>query len=299
MLIAEQVAPYDDPDSIYELKLDGIRCIAYCDEHSVDLRNKRDIKLIPRFPELENINQNCKVKCILDGELNVLTNGKPDFYNVQKRTILSDPFKIQLASARYPANYVAYDVLYYKNKLITSLPLMERKKILKEIIFESNILSISRYIEKSGIALFNAAKQQNLEGIVGKKKDSLYWFGKKTHEWKKIKVMADKDFVAVGYIPKANHMTSLILALYDDDNNLVVTNHVTLGVSIAKLKPYGMKLADCPVDIIPKGNENATWIEPMVCTVEYMPSETGGMRQAVFKTIRDDKIPIECRIKGE
>lgn len=60
MLIAEQVDPYDDPDSIFELKVDGIRCIAYCNNTSVDLRNKRDIKLLPRFPELMNIYKSCQ-----------------------------------------------------------------------------------------------------------------------------------------------------------------------------------------------------------------------------------------------
>ncbi|HAB62189.1 MAG TPA: DNA ligase, partial [Lachnospiraceae bacterium] len=61
MLISEQLDPYDDPDSIFELKLDGIRCIAYCND-STDLRNKRDMKLLPRFPELKGIHNNCKTK---------------------------------------------------------------------------------------------------------------------------------------------------------------------------------------------------------------------------------------------
>lgn len=79
MLISEQTEPYNDRDSIFELKIDGIRCIAYCDGNSVDLRNKRDMKLLSRFPELQDLNKMCKDKCILDGELNILVNGKPDF----------------------------------------------------------------------------------------------------------------------------------------------------------------------------------------------------------------------------
>lgn len=80
MLISEQVEPYDDEDSIFELKLDGCRCIAYLDGSGVDLRNKRDRKLLSQFPELEHIHQNCHGRCILDGELIVPVNGKPDFY---------------------------------------------------------------------------------------------------------------------------------------------------------------------------------------------------------------------------
>lgn len=296
MLIAEQVDPYDDPDSIFELKVDGIRCIAYCDNTSVDLRNKRDIKLLPRFPELMNIYKSCQKKCILDGELNVLVNGKPDFYEVQKRTLLSDPFKVQLAYTKHPANFVAYDVLYYKDKLITDLPLIERKQILDNVVSENQLISVSRYVETSGKMLFKLAKQQNLEGVVGKKKDSLYWFGKRTKDWNKIKVMADYEAIAIAYIPKPNNMTSLVLAKYNANNSLIITNHVTLGVSLSKLKQYGIKYSNCPFLEIPKGHENAVWIEPVVCTIEYMPSEKGGLRQAVFKGIRDDKLSEECRL---
>lgn len=296
MLIAEQVEPFDDPESIFELKLDGIRCIAYCDTNSVDLRNKRDMKLLPRFPELTKLFMGCKQKCILDGELNVLVNDKTDFYEVQKRTLLTDPFKIQLSCSKLPANFVAYDILYHKNQEIVNLPLMDRKSILHEVITENNILSISRFIENDGISLFNLAKQYGMEGVVGKKKNSLYWFGKRTKEWKKIKVMSDKEFVVVGYIPKPNNMTSLVLALYNEENQLVITNHVTLGVSLANLRVHGMTITACPFLSVPKGHENAVWISPMVCTVEFMPSEKEGLRQAVFKGIRDDKIPEECRL---
>lgn len=296
MLIADQVDPYDDPDSIFELKLDGIRCIAYCDKNSTDLRNKRNMKLLPRFPELTTIHTGCKEKCILDGELNIITGGKPDFYELQKRTLLSDPFKIQLSIAKYPANFVAYDILYYKDHETVNLPLMERKKILSGVVEENNLLSVSRYIERDGIALFNLAKQQKLEGVVGKKKSSLYWFGKRTKEWNKIKFMADYEAIIIGYIRKPNNMTSLVLAKYNEADELVITNHVTMGVSLDKLRQQGLKTGECPLKDIPKGNEETVWIQPMVCTVEYMPSEKEGLRQPVFKGIREDKLPEECRL---
>lgn len=296
MLIAEQVAPFDDPDSIFELKLDGIRCIAYCDNNSVDLRNKRDMKLLPRFPELADIYKCCKKKCILDGELNVLVNGKPNFYEVQKRTLMSDPFKIQLACSKYPANFVAYDILYYHDRLITNIPLMERKKILSNVVSENNQISVSRYIEMNGTALFEFAKQQELEGVVSKKKSSFYWFDKRTKEWSKVKWMKDEDFACIGYIPKPNHMTSLILAKYNANHVPVMMTHVTLGVSLIKLKQYGIKNTNCPYCVIPKGYENAIWIKPITCTIEYMPSDNINYRQAVLKGIREDKLPEECVI---
>lgn len=203
---------------------------------------------------------------------------------------------MQLSYSKYPANFVAYDILYYKDHETIDLPLIERKKILSSVVSESNSISVSRYIEEDGITLFELAKAQRLEGVVGKKKNSLYWYGKRTKEWKKIKFMADYEAIAIAYILKPNNMTSLVLAKYDSNNQLVITNHVTLGVSLDKLRSQGLKVTQCPFTTIPSGHENAVWIEPMVVTVEYMPSEKEGLRQAVFKGVRDDKIPEECKL---
>lgn len=295
MLISERVDPYDDVDSIFELKFDGIRCIAYIDNHSTDLRNKRNMSLLPRFPELESLHENCLCKCILDGELNVLINGKPDFYEVQRRTVLTDPFKIELAYKKHPANFVVYDIIYHNDKLVTDLPLMERKKLLYEVINESDILSKSRYIETNGIAMYKFAEVTGLEGVVGKKKQSLYWFGKRSKDWKKIKILNEEDFICIGYMFNKNSMTTLILAKYNDNDELIITNHVSLGVSISKLKQHGMRFSSCPIDNL-KGYADAIWIEPMVCTIEYMPSEKEGIRQPTLKSVRDDKLPEECKI---
>jgi len=79
MLIAEMKDAFDDPDWIYELKLDGCRCVAYLEDGKVTLRNKRNMELLLRFPELTQIYKQAKKRCILDGELVVLSGGKPDF----------------------------------------------------------------------------------------------------------------------------------------------------------------------------------------------------------------------------
>lgn len=298
MLIAEMKEPFNDKNYIYELKLDGIRCVAYMDKDSVDLRNKRDFKLLPRFPELKGLNKLVNEKCILDGELLVTDReGKPDFYEMQRRTTLTNNFKINLACKANPASYVVYDIIYLKDKLVNDLELIERKRLLQSVITNENSkFATSRYIEEKGIELFELSRQQSLEGVVAKKKDSKYWFNKRSKDWIKFKVMNDDDFVICGYIFKPNNMASLILAKYNKNNELQITNHVSLGVSITKLKQNGMTQSSCPLNTIPKGYNNAVWIEPMVCTVEYMPSNTEGLRQPVFKGIRVDKLPNECRI---
>ena len=89
MLIARMQEPFDDPDWIYELKLDGSRCIAYLEQDRVILRSKRNMELLPRFPELAQIYMQTRRRCILDGELVILVKGVPDFYELQKREMMS------------------------------------------------------------------------------------------------------------------------------------------------------------------------------------------------------------------
>ena len=98
MLIAQMQEPFDDPEWIYELKLDGCRCIAYLEKDKTILRNKRNMELLPRFPELKNIHSYVKDKCILDGELVVMINGVPEFYELHKRTLMTSPVKISMSA---------------------------------------------------------------------------------------------------------------------------------------------------------------------------------------------------------
>lgn len=86
MLIGIEKEANNDIDYINELKLDGIRCIAYLDRKSVDLRNKRNDKLLFRYPELFEIYKQIKCeKLILDGELVILKDNKTDFYEIQRK----------------------------------------------------------------------------------------------------------------------------------------------------------------------------------------------------------------------
>lgn len=299
MLIGADGPPFDDPQYLYETKWDGERCIAYLDPDSgTELRNKRNDKMLIKIPELADLHRQVNQICILDGELMILKDGKPDFYEIQRRSLMSNRFKIELASRQYPASFIAFDILYYGDRGdITHLPLTERKILLQSCIaIESGRMAISRYIEERGTDLYEIAKQQNLEGIIAKRKDSIYIQGKRTKDWIKIKNLKDDDFVVCGYMYKENNIVSLVLAQYAG-NQLVYKGHVTLGidgVSFQKIRETPQ--LDTPGFPIPTGNETAVWIAPFqVCTVKFMDyMANGSMRQPVFKGLRTDKLPTEC-----
>lgn len=289
MLIAHRQNPFDDPQWIYELKLDGFRCLAYVDVDMTDFRNKRNLQISWRFPELQGIHNFVSQRCILDGEVVVMKSGKPDFYEVQRRTLITDKFKITMAVQRFPAAFVAYDCLFWKNQSLLDYPLMKRKEILNEIVAkEVDCFTISRYFEGKGCALYHLCEEQELEGVVAKRKDSIYLMDKRVNSWIKFKRLLDEDFIVAGYISKKGNKFSIILGKYRK-GKLMYKGHVTSGVTqeiISFLRPNERTT----ITIFPAAeNAAAVWVIPeRVCTINYMPNTHNSLREAVFKGFRED-----------
>lgn len=302
MLIADEQEAFDSPDYIFELKLDGERGIAYLDPKAgTELRNKRNRNMLQVFPELGALHKQARKRCILDGEYICLdSEGKPDFPQVQRRSLMTNPFKIELAARKSPVSFVAYDILYYDSQDVKGRPLMERKTLLDKAVKEGGRLAISRYVEMRGMELYRLTEQQGLEGIVAKRKDSIYIEGKRTKDWIKCKYYLDDDFVVCGYIRKSNGMNSIIIGQYDG-NQLTYKGHVTLGASGKDFRAITMQPhASSPIfQEVPAENENAVWIQPdLVCKVEFMQrTASGSMRQPVFRGLRVDKEPLDCQIR--
>lgn len=298
MLLSESNEPFDSKDFIYELKLDGIRSIIYIDKNYVEIRNKRNMRLNQIYPELKDIWKQVGERCILDGELIAIKDGKPDFYNLQKRSMMTNKTKIDFAQQMNPVSFSAFDILYIGSEQVTDKPLHERKSILRDILKENDRIIVSRYIHEKGSEMFNLTVELNLEGIVAKRIDSKYFFDKTSKDWIKIKNLKDEDFVICGYIIKPGNKVSIVLGAYKGEA-LVRQGHVTMGVSQQDLKKI------MSIETVQKPHFNnpsdidAIWVEPiLVCTVKFMMrSNEGGLRQPVFKGIRNDKTPEQCIVK--
>lgn len=295
MLLEVKKQPFDDENYIFELKLDGIRCVAYLDKDKTYLRNKRNKELVNIYPELKNIHKQAKRRCILDGELVVLNpDGSPNFMLLQKRSLLSDPLKIEFESERHKVHFVAYDILYLDGESLTDRPLIERKQLLAKNIKENADLSISRYIEGQGIKLFNLTKKLNLEGIVAKKKNSLYEIGKRSKNWIKIKNLIDEDLNICGLkLDENNNIKDLVLC-EKIKNGYKYRGKAFLNISREEQKIILAFALKNPLKkpLFPAiSDKDIIWLKPsLVCTIEYMALTKGGvMRQPVFKALRDDK----------
>ncbi|WP_223588273.1 ATP-dependent DNA ligase [Neobacillus bataviensis] len=176
MLLHKSEQPFNNDDYVSEPKMDGFRLIySHIEDKKLYTRHKTDVT--NRFPELLNLD--IPKGTVLDGEVIVTDiSGKPDFEAVMSRFSVFNSEKVKLLAKLEPVSFVAFDVLYYKGEKVTQLPLYKRKEILDAIIpVNTPLLTKVMSIDGNGITLFNLIKEQNLEGIVLKKKDSPYELG--------------------------------------------------------------------------------------------------------------------------
>lgn len=281
-------APFNDKNYIFELKFDGLRCLAYVN-NGITLINRRQKNITAVYPELKEPLLKIKEPCILDGEIVILNNaGYPDFKALQERSLLGDSLKIDIKSKLKPAAYVVYDILYYKNAAVIDLPLMERKSIIEDLVTESDRLIISRYTQEEGVKLYEAVKRLNLEGVVAKKTDSPYVLGnKKSDYWLKIKNWLDEDFYVCAYVYSSKNVMSVLIASLENKRfvyrgSVVVHNKLEqkLVLNTATVKTPHFKTTKL----------NVVWLKPkLICTVEFLDYTKDNMlRQPLLKGIRLD-----------
>ena len=176
MLAHKAEAPFDDEHTIVEPKMDGFRLILSTVD-GVKAYTRHGNEVTQRFPELWT--PPIPPDTILDGELIVMNEGQPDFERVMKRLMTQDPRKVEYLTRTLPVQYVVFDILQHRGQQVTQLSLMERKALLEDALQEDNTFSRIRYIEGNGTGLFQATREKELEGIVIKRKDSIYEVGRR------------------------------------------------------------------------------------------------------------------------
>jgi bifunctional non-homologous end joining protein LigD len=307
MLAKTAREPFDSEEYLFELKWDGTRCIALIDGQRIKLQNRRLRDITYRYPEFKNLTGSIKSKAlVLDGEIVVFYNGKPDFEKLQTREQIEDRQKINLLSTLTPATYVVFDILYLKNQSLMKLPLMERKRILKEVINLSEHIVISEDYNY-GKRLFYEALKRGFEGIMAKQKKSPYLIGKRSEYWLKIKKSSDIDAVVCGFIKgeglRKGLAGSLILGAFQK-GELIHIGQVGTGFSISELEHF-MKMAERlkthhpTCKDIPYLKREVQWLRPeIVVRVRFLEwTRERRLRSPVFLNFRFDKAPEECEIE--
>lgn len=200
MLLESAEEPFDSSDHIFEWKVDGVRCIMFYDHGAVRLQSKTGKEFTGKFPELLNPPVNAS-EAVLDGEVTVLTAGKPDFESVMERYLAREQAIHRLMLTK-PAVYIVWDILWLNGERLTGKPLLRRKELLAMTVEDTDTVRKIDWIETDGRAMWEAVIHQGLEGMVSKNINSRYSTGKRSPAWVKVKNYTEAEVNIFGYDPK-------------------------------------------------------------------------------------------------
>ncbi|MDF9845468.1 MULTISPECIES: ATP-dependent DNA ligase [unclassified Paenibacillus] len=198
MLLQTAPVPFSNSDYIYEPKIDGHRLIYSQQAGQVRLYTRHDNDCTRQYPELQLPFAD---DVILDGEVACVdpATGVSDFEAVMSRFQARRQGKIQQLTGTLPAYYAIFDILQYKGNDLTGLPLLRRKEILAGLSLPSGSFGVVPYVDGAGEALFEQIETRGMEGVVGKRKNSLYEVGRRSHAWQKVINWTYADVYITGY----------------------------------------------------------------------------------------------------
>jgi bifunctional non-homologous end joining protein LigD len=307
MLATPSDRVFSDANWLFEIKWDGVRALALIEDGKLTLRARSGSDITSQYPELHGLpGAFSGQQGILDGEIAVLDDrGRSDFEKLQERMHVHNPS--QKLIAQYPVVYFAFDLMYCDGYDLRLVPLLQRKQLLQRLLHNSEHIRYSDHQLEKGKELFELAKQNELEGIIAKRKDSRY-VSERSANWLKLKTSKTLDAVVGGWTaPRGAGMPlgSLLLGLYEG-HKLHFIGHAGSGFNAQTLQEVAEQLKEretskCPFATVPETNEKATWVRPeLVARVRFSGwTQEGRLRHPVFMGLRDDKKAEECRKDAE
>jgi bifunctional non-homologous end joining protein LigD len=290
--------PFDHKDWIFEIKWDGYRAVAYCNDDSVELISRNNKPFTGRYQPVTEALEALQLNAVFDGEVVAVNDkGLADFQMLQN-----------WQNAPVTLQYFIFDIIWLDGMDLTRLPLLDRKAILKQIIpAEHGVLKYSDHVQGEGKSFYDAALAQGLEGIMAKKAGSTYEIGSRTESWLKVKVNKRQEVIIAGFTQPRNtrkFFGALLLGVYHNDQ-LIYIGHTGSGFNKKSLEEIYNKLqplvtGKCPFIKCPKGNMPVTWVKPkLVCEIKFTEwTKELIARHPIFMGLRTDKKPKDVTIEN-
>jgi DNA ligase D-like protein (predicted ligase) len=289
----------EGPEWSYEIKLDGYRLEAVKNAGKTTLYSRRRNIMNRQFGYIAEALADLPDATILDGEIVAMdAKGRSDFNLLQN-----------FRSAESKIHYYVFDVLMHKGRLLTQLPLDERRAILEEIVPSDDHISTS-VVSYSADQMLKFVKEHGLEGVVAKISNSLYESGKRSGVWSKYRVNLEQEFVIGGYTRDGSGFDAIIVGFYRG-KELIFAGRVRAGFVpatrrdvLAKIK--NLRSSKCAFANLPEKSagrwgqgltaekmKNCVWVKPKVVTRIAFAEWTGAdkLRHTKFIALRDDKDP--------
>jgi bifunctional non-homologous end joining protein LigD len=280
--------PFNDKNWVYEVKWDGYRIVASIERGRVRLTTRNNQDYTHKYAEVAKALSRIDVSIVLDGEVVVIDEeGKPDFGALQR-------YNPSMA-----LTYFVFDILWIGGYSLVNLPLSERREILEAVLPADMIFRLSEQFP-NGVKLFERMKNVGMEGIIAKRKDSIYTMGRKGDTWYKLQTEFQGEYVIGGYTESdsSRPFASLLFGNYQN-GKLVYVGNAGGGYKESEMKDILDKLKRYEVSESPFSNEAQTdrkthWLEPaLVANFKFATFTDSGIvrKPAIFLGFRDDKRP--------
>jgi bifunctional non-homologous end joining protein LigD len=310
------VTPIDpgDPGRGPRLSRDGLRQAKHRSVHAIAGRRYAHVAITSRvgndktaqFPELVHALSRWGARragvALLDGEIVALdADGQPaGFQRIQDRIHLTAAREIVARAAAAPVAFVAFDLLRDGDDDLCALPLLERRRRLEAALalLPGDAVRLSKQVRGDGTALLAEVRAHGWEGLVVKDARSPYRPGRRSREWRKLKLVQRDSFVVGGFTEPRGaraRFGALLLGVRQPDGRLRFAGHVGGGFSDPELDRVARLLVPletptCPFGRRPVTNETPHWTRPvLVAEVRFLgTTDDGVLRAPIYLGLRDD-----------
>ena len=289
---------------VYEPKLDGVRALIYVSGGAVRMYSRNRKPLNDAYPELvEALEPAVRGDAVLDGEVVAFDaeRGVTSFAQLQQRMQLRDPLRAR--RSRVPVYLYLFDCLFYEGVDLTGLPLIDRKAVLRDVVWYDDPIRFTPHRTTGSAAMLREACARGAEGILAKRADSRYVSARST-DWLKLKCVRQQELVIGGYTAPQGSRERLgaLLVGYYDGTSLRYAGKVGTGYDRRTLEYLHQRLvplhrAVSPFAEGPAPAGDVHWVAPkLVAQIGFSEWTTAGLlRHPRFLGLREDKSPREVR----
>jgi bifunctional non-homologous end joining protein LigD len=251
------------------------------------------------YPELARLAATAD-DVVLDGEVVLLDEaGRPSFTMLAERMHVREKARAARLAASVPVTYMIFDLLWLRGTDLTTWPYTERRAALESLALDGPRWAVPPSFS-DGPATYAAAKENQLEGLVAKRLDSIYRPGVRTGDWIKVKAEFTAEFVIGGWRPGARKIGGLLVGVPGPGGRLVFRGRVGGGIGAAaerallkELEPRRESSSPFAGDIPREDARGANWVRPeIVVEVKYgQRTPDGRLRFPRFLRLRPDMRP--------
>jgi bifunctional non-homologous end joining protein LigD len=279
----------DGAEWLYELKLDGYRALVIKKRTQLEIRSRNDKNLTRMYPSVVAAGLRLKAESAV---------GRPSFQALQHRR----------SSLSHQIVFFAFDVLHLNGRDLTREPLHKRRANLPALV-DGSVLRLSVELPGSAKDVLGAVQAMGLEGVIAKRKNSVYEPGERSRDWVKLKLDRQQEFVIGGYRPSGSEGVDALLVGYYERDELRFAGKVRAGFVTHSRRELAMKLkplhvAACPFadlptvgsprwggGVTPEEMREMRWTQPkMVAQIRFVEwTADGRLRHASYLGLRSDK----------